>query len=69
MQKQKQIQYPTVQKELIDKYMKEFDIAKQEHIYQSEKEKICPLYPLVTFPKMSISITGAPNNARKKAKN
>lgn len=44
---------PKVDKELIQKYLTELEKAKNEYVYPGEKEKVCPLYPLVAFPKMN----------------
>lgn len=43
---------PKVEKEIIKKYISELEKARNEYVYQNEKEKVCPLYPLVAFPKM-----------------
>lgn len=51
---EKQIQLPETEAALVDKYLSELEKAKNEYVYQSEKEKVCPLFPLVAFPKMNI---------------
>lgn len=50
---------PKFEKEIIKKYLGELEKAKNEYVYQNEKEKVCPLYPLVAFPKFK---EGAKNN-------
>ena len=53
---EKEVTLPKADKDLIQKYINELEKAKNEYVYPSEKEKVCPLYPLVAFPKMNNSI-------------
>lgn len=43
---------PKVEKDIVKKYVNELEKARNEYVYQNEKEKVCPLYPLVAFPKI-----------------
>ena len=43
-------QIPKCRQTLIDKYHHELFLGKDSFLLQSEKQKICPLYPLTSFP-------------------
>ena len=36
---------PKVEKDIVKKYVNELEKARNEYVYQNEKEKVCPLYP------------------------
>ena len=44
---------PKAEKDLVQKYISELEKAKNEYVYPGEKEKVCPLYPLVAFRKIN----------------
>ena len=48
-----EVALPKIEKDLIHKYISELEKAKNDYVYPGEKEKVCPLYPLVAFPKIN----------------